>query len=158
MPQRFHVARKVTNPTTGVWHYEIAVHNANAVMAAGGFTVDFPGAATITNVGFHDIEHHSGEPYATTDWTPTVDNANGRVSWRTQTWTQNQNANALRWGTMFSFWFDVNTNATPKAELETFAPDPVNDTTGILYFTFPPRSLPARAPRRDPPTRGSRSR
>ena len=43
---------------------------------------------------------------------------------------------------MFSFWFDVNTNATPKAELETFAPDPVNDTTGILYFNFPPALAP----------------
>jgi hypothetical protein len=137
--QRFQVARKVTQPTAGVWHYEIAVHNVNVDLAAGGFTVDFPGAATITNVGFHDIEHHSGEPFATTDWTATVDNANGRVTWRSETFAQNPNANALRWGTMFSFWFDVNVGAAPRAEIELFKPDPANDA-GALSFSFPPNA------------------
>ena len=135
--QRFHVARKVTQPTAGVWHYEIAVHNVNAALAAGGFTVDFPGAATITNVGFHDIEHHSGEPYATTDWTPTVDNANGSVTWRTEAWSSNNNANALRWGTMFTFWFDVNVGTTPRGTIELFKPDPTSEVAG-LFFAFPP--------------------
>ncbi len=104
--ERFHVARKVTNPAPGTWHYEYAVHNLNSDQSARSFTVAFPSTATISNAGFRDVDHHSNEPYATTDWMPnTTANA---VAWATDTFAVNPNANALRWGTMFSFWFDAN--------------------------------------------------
>jgi hypothetical protein len=104
--ERFEVARKVTG--SGPWHYEYVVRNLNSDHAAQRFSVDFPGAATITNVGFKDIDSHSGEPYSTTDWTPTVDGAAGTVSWSTETFAANNDANALRWATMYNFWFDAN--------------------------------------------------
>ncbi len=69
--ERFEVARKVTDLGDGLWHYEYAVRNHNSDRNARGFTVAFPGATTFTNIGFHDVEHHSGEPYATTDWAQT---------------------------------------------------------------------------------------
>ncbi|HKI04739.1 MAG TPA: hypothetical protein VKK31_22360 [Thermoanaerobaculia bacterium] len=103
--ERFHVARKVTDLGGGLWHYEYAVHNLNSDRSARGFTVEFPATANFTNVGFKDIEHHSGEPYATTDWT--VFSSGGEISWSTDTFASNPNANALRWSTMFNFWFDA---------------------------------------------------
>ena len=67
--ERFEVARKVTVVDGDTWHYEYVVRNLNSDHAAGAFSVDFPDGTPIANVGFNDIEHHSGEPYATTDWT-----------------------------------------------------------------------------------------
>jgi hypothetical protein len=104
--QRFHVARKVTDLGGGNWHYEYAVHNLNSDRSARGFTVDFPAGTSITNAGFKDIEHHSGEPYALDDWEDAV--TGDIISWSTETFETDANANALRWATMFNFWFDAN--------------------------------------------------
>jgi len=106
--ERFHAARRVTDLGGGQWHYEFAVHNMNSDRSAGSFTIDFGTATTFTGVGFHDVDHHSGEPYDTTDWTSTVDMNAGTVRWSTDDFALNANANALRWGTTFSFWFDAN--------------------------------------------------
>lgn len=114
--ERFQIARRVTNPSPGVWHFEYAVRNHNSDRAAQAFAVDFPDGTAITNVGFHDIDSHSGEPYSTTDWTPSVDGGTGTVSWATETFATNNNANALRWATMYNFWFDAD---SPFAGLHT---------------------------------------
>ncbi len=113
--QRFHAARRVTDLGGGQWHYEFAIHNMNSDRAARSFTVDFGTSTTITSVGFHDIEHHSGEAYDTDDWTPTVDMNAGTISWSTDEFALNEDANALRWGTMFSFWFDANQPPSPAS-------------------------------------------
>ncbi|HEX4955821.1 MAG TPA: hypothetical protein VF017_20730 [Thermoanaerobaculia bacterium] len=104
--ERFYLARKVIDLGGGVWHYEYALHNLNSDRSARSFTVEFPSGATITNAGTAQINHHSGEPFATTAWT--IDTATpGQVSWFTDTHATNANANALRWASMFNFWFDA---------------------------------------------------
>jgi hypothetical protein len=103
--ERFHVARKVTDLGGGQWHYEYAVHNLNSDRSARAFTVAFPAVTTFSNVGFYDVEHHSGEAYAGTDWS--LDTTTSQISWFTDTFATNSNANALRWATMFNFWFDA---------------------------------------------------
>jgi hypothetical protein len=66
---------------------------------------------TVTNAGFKDVTYHSGEPYSGTDWNITV--APGQVKWKcTQTFAQNPNANALRWATLYNFWFDATSGPT----------------------------------------------
>ncbi len=102
--ERFHAARKVT-VTPDNAHFEYAIHNMNSDRAAGRFTVELPASATITNAGFRDVDHHSGEPYATTDWT--IDVKGNTVTWFTDDFATDSQANAIRWGTMFSFWFDA---------------------------------------------------
>ncbi len=104
--ERFHVARKVS-PISGGNHYEYAVHNMNSDRSAHSFTIQFPNGTTISNAGFHDVPHHSGEPYTTTDWVATIDNGANTVTWETDDFATDNNANALRWGTMFSFWVDA---------------------------------------------------
>ena len=104
--QRFRVARKVTDLGGGDFHYEYAIHNLNSDRSAYRFTVDFPPGVTITNPGFHDVDHHSGEPYDTADWVADL-SIPGQVTWSTDDHATDPDANALRWGTMFSFWFDA---------------------------------------------------
>ena len=114
--ERFHVARRVTDLGGGGFHYEYAVHNHNSDRSAGRFTIDFPGPATITNPGFHDVEHHSGEPYDTADWSVDLSTP-GEVTWSTDDFSTDPDANALRWATTFSFRFDA--GAAPGAEAHT---------------------------------------
>ncbi|HVS65458.1 MAG TPA: hypothetical protein VMT85_18365 [Thermoanaerobaculia bacterium] len=103
--ERFHVARKVTGLGDGTYHYEYAVHNLNSNRGARALVVTFPGPTPITDVGFRDVDSHSGEPYDTTDWETAV--SADSVTWFTDTCDVAPNANALRWGTMYSFWFDA---------------------------------------------------
>jgi hypothetical protein len=120
--ERFQVARKVTNPSPGVWHFEYAIRNHNSDRSAQAFAVDFPDGTSITNAGFHDIDSHSGEPYSTTDWTVSVDGGNGTVSWTTELFATNNNANALRWAAMYNFWFDADSPSAGIHTLTLFKP------------------------------------
>lgn len=73
----------------------------------------------IQNLGFHDVSYHSGEPYSGTDWAATI-NADS-VSWTTDTFANNPNANAIRWGTLYNFRVQA---ASP--------PSPVLATIGLF--------------------------
>ncbi|MBC7770976.1 MAG: hypothetical protein H7210_00640 [Pyrinomonadaceae bacterium] len=103
---RFIIASKATDLGGGTWHYEYAVQNLNSDRSGQSFSIPTPVGAVITNVGFKDVDYHSGEPYALTDWTSAA--VPTSVSWATQTFAQNANANALRWDTIYNFRFDAN--------------------------------------------------
>ncbi len=105
----FYIAYKASDNGNGTWRYEYALFNLNSHRSAGSFAVPIEADTVITNAGFHDVDSHSGEPYDLTDWTITVDNGAGWVSWSTDDFATNENANALRWGTMYNFWFDADT-------------------------------------------------
>ncbi len=96
------VGVKVVDNGDGSWNYDYAIHNLNCDRSIG--VVEIPtGNAIITNIGFKDIDHNSGEIYDGTDWIGSVDA--GQLSWSGQTYEENQNANALRWGTLWNFSF-----------------------------------------------------
>ena len=95
------------------WHYEYAVHNLNSDRSGQAFEVPIPAGVEVTNVGFNNCRHHSGEPYSSADWNMEV--LPGAVRWNTSTYAQTANANALRWGTMFNFRFEAN---APPQEVE----------------------------------------
>jgi hypothetical protein len=109
----FILAAKATPLSGGLYHYEYAVQNLTSDRAGQSFTVPIPPGTTITNVGFHDVDYHSGEPFDRTNWTPTVTATS--VSWATQTFDVSVNANALRWGTLYNFRFDANVAPGPSA-------------------------------------------
>lgn len=117
--ERFQVARNVyAGAAPGTWHYEYSIRNHNSDRSARAFQIDFPDGTSFTNVGFKDLEHHSGEPYATDDWTISVDDPTSTVSWSTLAYSAGtENANALRWATLFNFWFDA--DYPPGGELHT---------------------------------------
>lgn len=111
--ERFHVARKVTDLGGGVWHYEYAIHNMNSDRSASRLTITFGNLTNFTNIGFHDVNSHSNEPYDTTDWEVTTGGTS--ISWAAPVFVPAENANALRWATMYSFWFDATRGPTEIA-------------------------------------------
>jgi Dockerin type I domain len=108
---RLILAHRVTDLGDGTWHYEYALHNLNSELSVGSFSVPVPPGVELTNVEFHDVDYHSGEPYSLTDWAPAE--GDGAMTWSTQSFAQNENANALRWGTLYNYRFDA--NSAPEA-------------------------------------------
>ncbi len=103
--ERFHIARKVTQPSPGLWHYEYAVHNLNSDRSGARLTINFFSSPVITATGFSDIDAHSNEPYDTTDWTAVV--TPNSVEWEAPPFPAfPDDANAIRWGNTYNFWFD----------------------------------------------------
>ena len=120
--ERYQVARKVTDLGGGLWHYEYAVHNLNSDRAASAFTVEFPLATAFTNVGFKGIATTPASPTRpTTGPSATTPNT---LTWSTAPFATNPNAHALRWSTMFNFWFDADQPPTARSlhTLDLFTP------------------------------------
>jgi hypothetical protein len=131
---QFYVSAKATSLGGGQYHYEYAVQNLNNARAAQTFTVPIPPGTVVTNVGFHDVDYHSGEVFDGTDWTATVTASS--VSWTTTAYAVNPNANALRWGTLYNFRFDANqAPGTASVVIDLFKPG--SPTTASLSTVTP---------------------
>ena len=66
----------------------------NSDPSAGSFSIPIPSGVTVTNVGFHDVDYHSGEPWDGTDWSVSL--GGGTVAWSTlDTFANNEFENAL---------------------------------------------------------------
>jgi hypothetical protein len=173
---------KVTNPSAGVWHYEYALYNENLDRAIQSFSVPLGAGVNVTNIGFHAPPQEPGWPndgtqnnqgYSSTPWTTTqtVDS----LTWNCETFAANQNANAIRWGTLYNFRFDADqppqaANATvdffkrgafitvaiqaPLAgSTPTPTPTPTATATTTPRPTPTPRGTPIPRPRPTPPLR-----
>jgi hypothetical protein len=138
----FFVGYKVTGPNAGMWHYEYAVFNMNLERAIQSFEVVYPFfPAILNNVGFHAPPQEPGwandgtqnnQGYSSAPWTLTKGFTS--VTWNCETFAQNQNANAVRWGTLYNFRFD-----SPAA--------PETSTANIAFFkTGAPVAVEIQAP------------
>ncbi len=126
----FWLAVKVTDTGGGVWHYEYALQNLNSDRSCMSFAVPMVPGAVIFNVGFHDVDYHSGEPYDGTDWAASI--ANNTITWSTDDINTNPNANALRWGTLYNFWFDSNAAlGSAPVTLQLFKPGTPTSVTAV---------------------------
>ena len=112
---RAFIGYKVTNPSAGVWHYEYAIYNQNLDRAIQSFSVPLGCGITVSNPGFHAPLNHPGIATRRNTWragfsnTPwTANQTANALSWNTETFAQNQNANAIRFGTLYNFRFDSN--------------------------------------------------
>ena len=130
---RAFVVYKVTNPSAGVWHYEYAIHNQNLDRSIQSFSVPLGSGITISNIEFHASPNHPGfandgtvgnTGFSNAVWTPTQTASD--MSWNTETFAANPNANAIRFGTTYNFRFD--SNRPPTA---------VNATVGFLKTGTP---------------------
>ncbi len=119
---------KVTNPSTGVWHYEYALYNQNLDRSIQSFSVPVGPGVNISNIDFHAPIQHPGwandgtfnnQGYSSTPWAVMQDGSS--ITWSTENFAQNQNANAIRFGTLYNFRFDADQ-----------PPNPTNATVG--YF------------------------
>jgi hypothetical protein len=105
---------EVTNPSAGVWHYEYALFNMNLDRSIQSFSVPLGPGVNISNIGFHAPPQQPGQPhdgtqadagFSSTPWDVTQDTSS--ITWSTETFATNQNANAIRWGTLYNFRFDA---------------------------------------------------
>src|ERR1044071_1381011 len=121
---RAFIAYKVTGPVGGFYHYEYAIYNENLDRGIQSFSVPLGCGLNVSNLGFHAPLNPPGFPNDGTQGDagfsndPWMSNQTPEaVSWSTKTFAENQNANAIRWGTLYNFRFDSNhppvaTNAT----------------------------------------------
>src|SRR5207247_9581649 len=123
---RAFVVYKVTNPSAGVWHYEYAIHNQNLDRSIQSFTVPLGCGATISNIGFHAPPNPAGfandgtvgnTGFSNPAWT--TNQTASDLTWSSETLAQNQNANAIRFGTMYNFRFD--SDSPPQSATSTVA-------------------------------------
>jgi hypothetical protein len=130
---RAFIVYKVTTPSAGVWHYEYAIHNQNLDRSVQSFSVPLGSGITISNIEFHAPPNHPGfandgtvgnTGFSNAVWTPNQTASD--MSWSTETFAQNPNANAIRFGTTYNFRFDSN---RPPAN--------VNATVGFLKTGTP---------------------
>jgi|CXWL01.1.fsa_nt_gi hypothetical protein len=92
------VAVKTTDAGGGNTHFEYAVYNHDFYRKLDSFEVPIPVGASVTNIGFHDIDTNAGN-----EWTATV--LAGRIRFDAPA------GNELDWGTLYNFRFDVDTTA-----------------------------------------------
>ena len=169
---------KVSNPSRGLWHYEYALYNENLDRGIQSFSVPLGLGANISNIGFHAPPQEPGwandgtendHGYSSTPWAVAEDASS--ITWSTETFAQNQNANAIRWGTLYNFRFDC--DQPPQAANATIGffktgspmtvaiqapsggatPTPTATPTATPRPTPIPRSSPAPRPRPTPPPR-----
>ncbi len=127
------LAGKAADLGEGFWRYEYALLNIDMDRQVGGFQVSIAPGATVRNVGFHAVRHHD-EPINAPGGAA-IDNAAwvSSVGGETIEWTTD--ANPLRWGTLYNYWFEVNLPPITDAEitLTHFKPgDPASLTAAAL--------------------------
>jgi hypothetical protein len=106
---RFNVGIRSTQQG-GHWHHEIALHNLSSARCGQGLSITTSGGA-VMNAGFHAVSPDQ-EPFSRNPWSSQAQGST--MTWSTDTFAANPNANALRWGTTYSFWLD---SAQPLASM-----------------------------------------
>ncbi|MEZ6195646.1 MAG: hypothetical protein R3F20_07940, partial [Planctomycetota bacterium] len=141
---RLQVAVRGTDLPNGSTRYVYAVHNLNSHRSVRQIDVAMPAGALVQNLDFHAPTWHSGEPYSNAAWPGAY--SGSAVTWSTDTEAVDPNANAIRWGTTYTFSFDSDLPPTGTVTLGLFrAGSPAGVST---VFTAPPftLALPVPAP------------
>jgi hypothetical protein len=138
---------KVTNPSAGVWHYEYALFNMNLDRGIQSFSVPLSAGVNVSNISFHAPPQQPGwandgtfnnQGYSSMPWT--VTQTSDSITWNSETFAQNQNANAIRWGTLYNFRFDAD------------QPPQSDDATVGFFKTGSPMTVAIQAPAGGTPT------
>jgi len=99
----------------GYYRYEYAVHNVNSDKSVMSVNISLPHGVTLRNIGFADADYHSGEPFDGTDWAVTYESGStvhNYIEWTTNAFDVDPDANAIRWGTVYNFWFEADVAPT----------------------------------------------
>ena len=132
--EMFHIGVKVCDIGNGMWHYEYAVYNLDCDKAFQSFEVPLNG--TYENAEQAFAVYHSNEVYANESWDVGYESSTGTLKWNSDTFAQNEEANALRWNTMHTFSFDTSDPPVEgQARLNTF-----KDSTEIMLDLIVPNA------------------
>ncbi|MFT4592865.1 MAG: hypothetical protein ACI9JK_000564 [Phycisphaerales bacterium] len=123
-----HIGTRVYDNGDGTWDYVYAVHNLNSDRSVGSFSIPLGECVEVSNLGFNDVDYHSGEILDDTDWEPTITAT--ELSWESEEYELNEWANAIRWGTTFTFWFTANQGpSSSELGLGLFKPGEISEFT-----------------------------
>ena len=119
----------------GTWDYEYAVQNLDIDASIGGISIPADDGTNVSQMGYRDVAYHSGEPFNNIPWA--ANRVSDAMDWNsTETFAQNANANAIRWGNMFNFRFTADQPPVDgQVTLSTFKTD-----SDILANAYIPRS------------------
>ncbi len=106
------LSTQVTDNGDGTWHYEYALYNWRSWREVHSFAVPV-GGAVITNIDFHDPDGDAGN-----DWNAVQ--SGGYVTWSTDDFATDPDANSLEFQSMFNFRFDA--DVAPVASTATAVP------------------------------------
>ncbi|MFK5956345.1 MAG: hypothetical protein QM477_07870 [Planctomycetota bacterium] len=112
-----YLAYKATAAAGGGWDYDYTLYNRDSDRSARAIAIPVSSSTVLSNGSFVDPEYHSGEVYDNTDWF-SYDGLYPGTTQRVQAWvggacSANENANALRWGTSYSF--HIHSDTAPVA-------------------------------------------
>jgi hypothetical protein len=145
---RMTIGYKASSNGNGTTHFEYAVYNMNSDRSGQSFSIPIPPGANITNLGFHDVDYHSGDrngntssgtvAFDGTDWTASL--INNTLTWQTPSFATDPNSNALRWGTLYNFRFDADSGPqTGTATIGLYKPGtPTTATASVAVPGGPP--------------------
>ncbi len=126
----FILAAKAAETPTGTWRYSYALQNLDSDQSGDSFSVPLPPGALMANVGFHDVDYHSGDPYDDADWQVTLTDES--ITWSVAPCEPSEDANALRFGTVYSFYFESDVQPAPTLiTIGLFKPGTYSEITGV---------------------------
>lgn len=115
------------NLGNGTWRYEVVVFNYTSDRQIRRIEIPIMKGLTVTGIGYRDANLALG------GWTGAYDSNAGLISWSTQTFTQNPNANSLKYGYAYNFWFTANLGpSSNEAVMNLFKPRPSGSTLDNL--------------------------
>lgn len=126
---RIIVASKASNIAENKYRYDYAVYNMNSGRGIGSLTVPI-GSANIEMPGF-SAPAVFDDGWSTESWKVTT--ADGNLIWSTSLPHQDNPGNPVRWGSMYSFWFESDAephevSASAKKHRDGFGPTDVQFT------------------------------
>lgn len=132
------IASRAYDNGDGAWLYVYAIHNQNNARGARAFQMDL-GSGTAVDPQFHSPPYHSGDGVGgvtipNDPWTFSFNDEKAR--WETESFDENPNANALRWATVYTFWFtSVRDPIVSEAEVTMFTPAAEGPHKPFEFFT-----------------------
>jgi hypothetical protein len=126
---RLYVAVKTSgpDPSTGLYHYEYAVHNRDNARGVSALRIPVCSGARVLNLGFGDIDQDAGN-----DWTASV--VGDEIVFTGA-------ANPLEWNSLYNFWFDSDAAPVDDAvQLDPARPGPGG--TFVAVISSAPLALP----------------
>jgi hypothetical protein len=95
------VGSKVSTAPGGKFRYDFVVYNMNSNLAVQSLSVPATGVDA-SSIGFSAAPSNA-EIWSNDPWQRRVEG--GQVTWSTKGYAEDPNANAIRWGAAYSFWF-----------------------------------------------------
>ena len=129
-------SRGALDLATGLYRYEYCITNINSQRSVGRFSVPIGSGTLILEAGMSFPLSHSGEPYSNDAWSRSIVPGpfGSSLDWATEDMSVNPDANAVRWGTTYSFWFSSPGMPEMKtAQLGLFRPGAQGDPSVAVW-------------------------